>query len=167
MENIKGLDDESEVITLISNDHVRFSIHSHLIAVSQYLEHIIDADSSVQEIYLEHIGSSTLEKILEWIQYHEHKPMKNIPKPLPETPLRKIVGNWDADFIDCHLDMVYEILLASNFLGILPLLELCCAKIASLIVGKKTDEIREAFALPEDFGYEDEAKIKKEFSNYL
>ena len=168
MENIKGLDEDFEdVITLISKDQKRFSIPSRLTTVSDYLKNIIDADSSVQEIELDHIDSSTLEKILEWIQYHEHKPVKVIPKPLSGSDLRKIVGNWDAEFVDCNLDTVYALLLASNFLGIISLLELCCAKIASLIVGKTPDKIRETFGLPEDFGYEDETKIRKEFSNYL
>jgi S-phase kinase-associated protein 1 len=168
MENIKGLDEDFEdVLTLISRDEHRFSIPFRLIVVSDYLKHVFDADSSVQEIHLTHIESSTLKKIIDWIRYHEHIPPKNIPKPLPGLELKRIVGNWDAEFMDCDVDSVYELLLASNFLGIIPLLELCCAKIASLIVGKTSDKIKEAFGLPEDFSYEDEAKIRKEFSNYL
>lgn len=165
---IKGLDEDFEdVLTLISRDGKCLSITRNLAKVSEYLKHVIDVDSSVQEIQLNQIDSIIIEKILEWIQYHEKIPPKSIPRPLPTSHLENIVGEWDADFINCDLDTVYELLLASNFLGIISLLDLCCAKIAGSILGKTPEKIRETFGLPENFEYEDEAEIRKEFANYL
>ena len=165
---IKGLDEDFEdVLTLISRDGKCLSITRNLAKVSEYLKHVIDVDSSVQEIQLNQIDSIIIEKILEWIQYHEKIPPKSIPRPLPTPYLENIVGEWDADFIDCNLDTVYELLLASNFLGIISLLDLCCAKIAGSILGKTPEKIRETFGLPENFEYDDEAEIRKEFANYL
>jgi S-phase kinase-associated protein 1 len=165
---IKGLDEDfEEVLTLVSRDGKRISITHTLAKVCDYLKNVIDTDSSVVEIELNQIDSVVIEKILEWLKYHEKTPPKDIPRPLPTSHLENIVGKWDAKFIDCNLDVVYELLLASNFLGIIPLLDLCCAKIAGTILGKTPEKIRETFGLPENFEYEDEAEIRKEFANYL
>ena len=46
---------------------------------------------------------------------------------------------------------IFEIVLAANYLHIVSLMELACAKIASLIKGKSTDEIRKTFNIVNDF----------------
>ena len=43
-----------------------------------------------------------------------------------------------------------------------PLLDLCCAKIASMIKGKSPEEIRETFGIENDFTPEEEARLREE-----
>ena len=42
-------------------------------------------------------------------------------------------------------------ILAANYMDIKSLLDLCCAKVASLIKGKTTEEIRKTFNIKNDF----------------
>ena len=58
--------------------------------------------------------------------------------------------------------MLFEVTMAANYLDVKPLLELCCAKVASLIKGKSVEETRQFFNLANDFSPEEEAQIMEE-----
>ena len=53
-------------------------------------------------------------------------------------------------------------ILAANFLDIKSLLELACAKVASVIKGMSIPEIRDYFHIENDFTPEEEAQIMDE-----
>ena len=57
---------------------------------------------------------------------------------------------------------MFELILAANYLNINPLLELSCAKVASLIKNKTIPEIRKFFSIENDFTPEEEAQIMEE-----
>ena len=52
--------------------------------------------------------------------------------------------------------MLFELIMASNYLDIKPLLELSCAKVASMIKNKSIQEIRKFFNIETDFTPEEE-----------
>ena len=52
--------------------------------------------------------------------------------------------------------MLFEMINAANYLQIKPLIELLCAKVASLIKGKSVKEIRTYFGVKADFTPEEE-----------
>lgn len=57
---------------------------------------------------------------------------------------------------------LFELTLAANYLDIRPLLDLCCARIASFIKGKSPEEIRKNLNIEMDFTPEEEAQIRAE-----
>ncbi len=52
--------------------------------------------------------------------------------------------------------------MASNYLDIKPLLELACAKVASMMKNKSVVEIRKLFNIENDFSPEEEQQIIEE-----
>ena len=54
----------------------------------------------------------------------------------------ELVDPWYAEYINLDQEVVFELSAAANYLSIEPLLELSCAKIASLIKGKSIQEMR-------------------------
>ena len=52
--------------------------------------------------------------------------------------------------------------MAANYLDVKPLLELSCAKVASLIKGKSIQEIRQFFQIENDFSPEEEEQVMQE-----
>ena len=52
---------------------------------------------------------------------------------------------------------MFELILAANYLDIKMLLDLSCAKVASMIKGKSPEEIRKTFNIKNDFTPEEEA----------
>lgn len=68
------------------------------------------------------------------------------------------MGEFDSKFIDIDdLEVVFDIIMAANYLDIKSLLDLSCAKIATLIRGKTPEEIRKTFNIVNDFTPEEEA----------
>jgi S-phase kinase-associated protein 1 len=59
-------------------------------------------------------------------------------------------------------DTLFNLTLASNYLDIKPLLDLCCAKIASFIKNKTPEEIRVNLDIINDFSPEEEAQVRNE-----
>lgn len=72
------------------------------------------------------------------------------------------IGDWDQKFINVDQEMLFEIILAANYLDIKPLLDVGCKTVANMIKGKTPEEIRKLFNIQNDFTPEEEAQIKKE-----
>ncbi|KAF9393097.1 E3 ubiquitin ligase complex SCF subunit scon-3 [Mortierella sp. AD011] len=66
------------------------------------------------------------------------------------------------NFMKIDQEMLFEIILAANYLDIRPLLDAGCKTVANIIKGKTPEEIRTAFNIVNDFAPEEEAQIKKE-----
>ncbi|KAG1491805.1 hypothetical protein G6F53_013039 [Rhizopus delemar] len=100
------------------------------------LEDISDSDAPIP---LPNVSSKILEKIIEWCTYHKADP---ITEDNNET--RNIeICEWDQKYIDVDQETLFDIILASNYLDIKPLLEVGCKTVANMIK-------------------EEEAQIKKE-----
>ena len=73
-----------------------------------------------------------------------------------------MVEAWYADFVNLEQETLFELVMAANYLDIKALLELSCAKVASLIKNKSVQEIRTFFNIENDFTPEEEAQIQEE-----
>ncbi|KYN95077.1 suppressor of kinetochore protein 1, putative, partial [Plasmodium reichenowi] len=73
-----------------------------------------------------------------------------------------VVSSWDFDFVNTDKETLYELIEASNYLDIKPLLDLTCGKIASMMKDKTTEEIRAEFDIVNDFTREEEKQIREE-----
>jgi hypothetical protein len=56
-------------------------------------------------------------------------------QPLRSATLSDIVPEWDARFVEVEQEMLFELILAANYMDIKSLLDLTCAKVASMIKG--------------------------------
>ena len=57
---------------------------------------------------------------------------------------------------------LFELIVAANYMDIKSLLDLGCAKVATLIKGKSPEDIRRTFNIVNDFTPEEEARIREE-----
>jgi S-phase kinase-associated protein 1 len=85
--------------------------------------------------------------------------MNEIEKPLKSIHMSEVVQKWYADFLDVDQAVLFELILAANYMDIKPLLDLTCATVASMIKGKTPDEVRSTFNIVNDFTPEEEAQI--------
>lgn len=76
--------------------------------------------------------------------------------------MHEVVSDWDANFVDVEQELLFELILAANYMDIKSLLDLACAKVASMIKGKTPQEIRETFNIVNDFTPEEESQIREE-----
>mmetsp|Transcript_20829 Transcript_20829/g.21139 ORF Transcript_20829/g.21139 Transcript_20829/m.21139 type:complete len:96 (+) Transcript_20829:578-865(+) len=88
--------------------------------------------------------------------------MTEIEKPLKSAIMSEVVQKWYADFVNVEQVLLFELILAANYMDIKPLLDLTCATVASMIKGKTPEEIRQTFNISNDFSPEEEAQVREE-----
>ena len=77
--------------------------------------------------------------------------------------MKNLTDEWSANFVDkMPLEDLVNLTVAANCMGINSLLDLCCAKIASLCKDKSEEEIFKTFNITEPFTEEEKNKIKEE-----
>ncbi|CAG9317924.1 unnamed protein product [Blepharisma stoltei] len=152
---------EEDKVKLRSQEDQIFEIEESAAFKSQILRSMIEGFDGKEEISLP-IKAAIIEKILLYLKHYKDLEPPVIEKPLRTANLEEILPAWDVDFLNLETEMIFELILAANFLCISPLLDLLCAKLASLLKDKTSEEIRSAFHIKNDFTPEEEAKIREE-----
>ncbi|EER15417.1 glycoprotein FP21 precursor, putative [Perkinsus marinus ATCC 50983] len=130
-----------------------------------------DASGSIneEEIPLPNVTSKILSKVVQWCEYHVDNPVSVINKPLKMGGRLRDngVSEWDDKFVDLPEKELFDVMLAANFMDIKPLLELCCASVASSIKSKTVEELRQELGVGEDgFTAEEEEKILRDNASW-
>jgi S-phase kinase-associated protein 1 len=103
------------------------------------------------------ISDECLAKVFGWVIR-----CKDEPK-LVDSDKLAVFTDWDRAFFDAiESHMLFEILVATNYLEISPLYEMGCQIVADMIRGKTTEEIRGILNIKNDFTPEEEEAIRKE-----
>lgn len=106
------------------------------------------------------VRSSVLQKVIEWAEHHKDS---NFPDEDDDDSRKSApVDAWDREFLKVDQEMLYEIILAANYLNIKPLLDAGCKVVAEMIRGRTPEEIRRTFNIVSDFTPEEEAAIRRE-----
>ena len=125
-------------VVLIASDQGKFEVDENVARKSQLLKNMIEDTGVEEEIYLPNVKSAPLKKIIEFCEHYRNNDPPEIEKPLPKNSLKELVDPWDEQFINIpNQEELLELLLAANYLDIKSLIELCCAKVATMIKGTK------------------------------
>ena len=154
--------DVDQKITLVSSDGEKVEISSKAVQKSVLVKGILEDYPDDAEVPLNNVKSNILKKIKEYLEHYENEDPKEIDRPLPSNNFKECVTEWDYNYIDIELDLIFELILGANYMDIKPLLELASAKVASIIKGKTTEEIRKTFNITNDFTPEEEQQILEE-----
>jgi len=153
----------SKTITLISSDGQKVSIDEKSCGKSNLLKGLMQDYSEDTDIPMPDIKGDVLKKVVEYLAHYQDSEPKEIPKPLPSANLLDVTDEWDVNFINSmDLDTNFDIINAANYMDIKALLDLSCAKIASLMKGKTAEEIRNMFNIECDLTEEE----LKEYEEY-
>ena len=154
--------DVDKKITLVSSDGKKVEISNKAVQRSVLVKGIIEDYPDDAEVPLNNVKSDILNKIKEYLEHYENTEPKEIERPLPSQNFKECVDEWDNNYIDVDLDLIFELILGANYMDIKPLLELASAKVASIIKGKTTEEIRQTLHITNDFTPEEEQQILEE-----
>ena len=153
-----------KTLTLTSSDGIKVTIDSKSAEKSGLLRGLIMDYSEDCDIPVPSITGEVLKKVIEWLIHWKDEEPKAIAKPLPSANLKDVTEEWNADFINVtELPTNYDIINAANYMDIKPLLELSCARVASLMKNKTVEQIREFFNIPIDMTEEDQKKMEDEY----
>ena len=137
----------------VSKEGDTFEVPLEVAHMSELIKGMMDTDDeddgsnngvttgTVIEMPLPNVKSDVLEKVISFCEHHLKEPMAEIEKPLKSPCMADIVQRWYSDFVGestKHQDqeMLFELLLAANYMDVKPLLDLTCATVASMIKGK-------------------------------
>jgi len=148
-DELLGLDEEdgNEELVLVSQDGPKFTCNKKVALMSELVKTMAEGDKDEREIPLPNVKSTVLEKVTQYMKYHVDNPAKEIEKPLKSANMNEVVAGWDADFVDVDQDLLFELILAANYMDIKSLLDLTCAKVASM---KKVDNVEEGIGSLDD-----------------
>ena len=150
-------------LVLASADNQKIQIDFKSAERSHLLRGLLADYEDNKEIPLPDVKYNILKKVVEYLTYYKDKEPAQIPKPLPSANLIEFTNEWDVNFINSiELDGIFDLINAANYMDINSLLDLACAKIASLMKGKSAQEIRAMFNIECDLT-EDELKEYEEY----
>eukprot|EP00547_Thalassionema_nitzschioides_P000358 CAMPEP_0194199408 /NCGR_PEP_ID=MMETSP0156-20130528/438_1 /TAXON_ID=33649 /ORGANISM="Thalassionema nitzschioides, Strain L26-B" /LENGTH=169 /DNA_ID=CAMNT_0038924297 /DNA_START=74 /DNA_END=583 /DNA_ORIENTATION=- len=152
-------------ISLVSKEGDSFEVSEDVAQMSELVKSLMednDTEEETAEIPLRNVKATVLQKVIEFCQHHGEEPMTEIEKPLRSQKMADVVQEWYANYVDVEQVVLFELILAANYMDIKPLLDLACATVASMIKDKTPEEIRTRFNITNDFSPEEEAKVREE-----
>jgi len=143
-------------VRLLCSDGEEVEIDLDIAEKSVLIKGLIDDSGTEEQIPLPNVKRPILEKVITFCQHLKDHAPPEIEKPLKSVDMASVVDAWYADYINLEQEVLFELIMASNYLDIKPLLELSCSKVASLIKNKSIQEIRKFFNIENDFSPEEE-----------
>jgi S-phase kinase-associated protein 1 len=156
--------DKQPKITLLSNDGARLDVDVKVAEKSVLIKNMIDdlGGEAVTDIPIPNVNEQVLKKVIEWCEHHKTDPAAPIDDDSDSRKKTTDIEEWDQKFMQVDQEMLFEIILASNYLDIKPLLDVGCKTVANMIKGKSPEEIRKTFNITNDFTPEEEEQIRRE-----
>uniref|UniRef100_A0A7S2ICJ5 SKP1 component dimerisation domain-containing protein n=1 Tax=Helicotheca tamesis TaxID=374047 RepID=A0A7S2ICJ5_9STRA len=109
------------------------------------------------------IKGRVLSKICDYLtHYVTVEEMSAIDTPFETDVIGEIVQDWYAEYINVERKLVFELVLAANFLGIQPLLRLGNMAVTFDITGRSADEIRDIFNISNNLNDPEEKRRVRE-----
>ncbi|XP_021859003.1 SKP1-like protein 1A [Spinacia oleracea] len=152
--------ESSKKVILKSSDNAEFIVDENVALQCQTIKHMIEDDCADNVIPVPNVTSKILVKVIEYCKKHVDASTA--------TAAGGGVGGgdelkkWDAEFVNVDQNVLFELVLAANYLDIKNLLDLTCQTVADKIKDKTPEEIRKIFNIKNDFTQEEEAEIRKE-----
>ena len=144
-----SLDEDSSFsqIVLKSISGETFILSRRDCCISDLVKTAVDGDSQCSEIRL-NVKKETLELIVEYMKKKEGETSVCVLKPLKSSMNDSCLpsGKWEAEFIDrvyLNKERLHDLVLASNYMSINPLLQLSCARVALGLKGKSKTQMEQ------------------------
>lgn len=150
------------MISLLSSDGIELQVEREVIERSVLIKNMLDdLGDSGEAIPISNVNEAVLKKVIEWCSHHKNDP----PSAGDDDDSRRKttdIDEWDQKFMQVDQEMLFEIILAANYLDIRALLDVGCKTVANMIKGKSPEEIRKTFNIANDFTPEEEDQIRRE-----
>ena len=154
---------DSDNIKIISKEGKEFYITKTAADLSILLKNAREEMGSDESISLTEVDEKSLDKIINYLNKWNGQTPTEIEKPLKSTILKEVTDEWSAEFIDnLDLEELTNLTVSANFMEITSLLDLTCAKLASMCKDKSEEEIFKSFGIVDTFSEEEKQKLREE-----
>ena len=146
-----------------SDSKIPVKVPIEVAAMSNTIKNMIeDLGQSDVPIPLHNVNSNILGKVITFCEHYLENPESNTQSNNPSENKSYEFTSWEKNYFDIDQAVLFEVILAANYLDIKSLLDKSCKTVAQLIEGKTPEEIRKAFNIKNDFTPEEEEKVRKE-----
>jgi len=155
----------SSTIKLASNDGATITVDKDVAMRSVLISNMVEdlGEGSIDSpVPLANVNETVLRKVLEWCEHHKKDAAQPQEDDSDSRKRSTDIEEWDQKFMQVDQEMLFEIILAANYLDIKPLLDVGCKTVANMIKGKSPEEIRKTFNIQNDFTPEEEEQIRRE-----
>ncbi|KAI3896574.1 hypothetical protein MKX03_023149 [Papaver bracteatum] len=146
----------SKIYTLKASDGENFDVEESVAVQSQTIKHMIDDDCADNGIPLPNVTGKILAKVIEYCRKHAESGDDADQKAKDELKA------FDDEFVKVEQAVLFDYILAANYLDVKGLLDITCQEVADMIKGKTPEEIRTMFNIENDFTPEEEAAVRQE-----
>ncbi|RIA04924.1 hypothetical protein BRARA_K00804 [Brassica rapa] len=153
----------SKKIIFESSEGESFEVDEAVALECQTIKNMIEDDCTDGGIPLANVNSATLSKVIDYCKKHVEAAAaaeanagdKDIYGANKDIELK----TWDEEFVKVDQPLLFDLMLAANFLIIPGLLDLTCK---TMMRGKTVLQIREIFHIKKDYTDAEEAEVRKE-----
>ncbi|GAP86302.1 putative E3 ubiquitin ligase complex SCF subunit sconC [Rosellinia necatrix] len=158
------------MVTLIGRDSVEVQATLQAVKKSVTIDTmltVLDEEKTTgMPIPVPGVPGDILKKVMEFCEHHlEDKPedegAEDDDEAIWDSEKIPELSEWDAAYLDVDKDTLFQIANAANYLEIPLLLKYAVNMVASRLVGKTTEEMREFLNIESDFTPEEEQEIRK------
>jgi len=129
------------------------------VLIKNMLEDVGEVDEAIP---IPNVNEAVLKKVIEWCEHHKDDSPSSNDDDSDSRKRSTDIEEWDQKFMQVDQEMLFEIILAANYLDIKPLLDVGCKTVANMIKNKTPEEIRKTFNITNDFTAEEEDQIRRE-----
>ncbi|KAK4146159.1 Skp1 family, dimerization domain-containing protein [Dichotomopilus funicola] len=159
-------DKSTQKVTLTSNEGTNVEVDRAVAERSMLIKNLIDdlGDEAIigGAIPIPNVNDPVLRKVIEWCEHHRNDAAQTADDENDNRKKTTDIDEWDQKFMQVDQEMLFEIILAANYLDIKALLDVGCKTVANMIKGKSPEEIRKTFNITNDFTREEEEQIRRE-----
>ena len=117
----------------------------------------LDIKEDIKEVLpIPNCDSIVLQKVIDWCEHHKDDIEQDQGANDPKEDIYELKG-WDKDYIESvnsvnelGQSMIFDLIIAANYLNIPGLNDLAVTEVAKMMRGKSQDEIRDLFKLKND-----------------
>ena len=153
-----------------------FEVEKEVARRSVTVKNIVDDTDLNAPVPLPAVDSPTLSKVIEYCKYHHEAERESFSdddkaawdkafvevRPGPRAQSRRFPRSRRLPSSQVGDGMLFDLILAANYMDIKSLLDLACKRVAAEIKDKTPDEIRSRFGLENDLTPEEEEQVKRE-----
>jgi len=154
-------------VILESSDLQNFPVDVEIAKMSTTIKTMLEdlgvssEEGNEEKIPLPNVRGEILKRVIEWSEKHQGDPPVADDDDTREKRTDDI-SQWDQEFLKVEQAILFDLILAANYLDIKGLLDVTCKTVANMIKGKTPEEIRRTFNIKNDFTAAEEDQIRKE-----
>ncbi|KAL0293552.1 UNVERIFIED_CONTAM: SKP1-like protein 1 [Sesamum radiatum] len=150
--NPEASEKKTRILTLGTSDDQEFEVPESAAVLSVTIKHILEDGCELRKIPLPVVDGRTLTRIIGYLTKHSDGGVSEEEK-----------RNFDEEFVArAEMSVLFDVVLAANYLDIKDLMDLVCQEIADRMQNKSVKWVRKTFCIENDFTPEEEKKIKEE-----